>query len=576
MNNTLAIEKINSLVDNEESHLAEYKNVLLASSILPKEICKIAIIGPRSKGKCILINLLAKENIASNPSISLPIFISRRLGGETSSPNTIFCNNNNVKVLAKNNAFYWTRTHSFDLPAKQSLDKYLEAAKGASGIFVEYTNSNHEIAQKACLLLPPDISSSESDETRKKHVLNAADIADIILLVATPTEINSNLYDFIYTHPGILDNKLVIAFIIHDRISNFYHYPLNKECKEADNLEKTNWDSAKGAYDTIQKPYTSGEMTQMLNAGMTKDTQNLLQNIEMLIKKNFDKTQLHCAFFLPTGETPLGQKDVIVEDQKLISDINNWQLAKIYTEIAQAVSKIHEGNHPGIAWEYLFRKSEDICFDTIAPICQRLEIEMVADYARLNILNQLLAMQKEELSLLLRDYVAQPDEEKLKKLFNEYRAKNLGFLPQSKESLNKTRIAIRDYLKSLPYEQICGRIKQQYDLSLPSIEMIVEGALSVAPKQEDVTKFIRYIKETIAKEQIIVFWQKESPLELERNSIINEHTQKTTQQRQKILSALDAWINISELVDCKNEIAFIVKKRDDVSRFSPETLFPKK
>lgn len=576
MNNSLAIDKIYNLVDNEESRLAEYKNVFQASCVLPKEICKIAIIGPRSKGKSILINLLAKESIASAPSISMPIFISQRFNIDTTSPNTIFCINNDVKVLAKNNAFFWTRTHCCNLPAKQTLDKYLEIAKGAAGIFLEYSNPKHEIAQKACLLLPPDISLSENDETRKKQTLNIADIADIILFVATPAEINSNLFDFIYKHQGILDNKIVITIVIHDRISNFYHYPLKKECKEADRLEKTNWDSAKGAYDIFQQPYTSGEMKQMLKAGMTKDIQNLLQNIEILIKSNFDKTQLYCALFLPTSETPPGQKDIIVEDQKLISDINKWQFNRIYDEIVHATLKISEGKHPGIAWEYLFRKCEDICFDTLAPICQRLEIELVLDYARLNVLNHLLSIQKEEITFLLRDYSTQFDEEKLNKLFIDYRTKNFGILPKSKESLNKTRTAIQDYLKTLPYEKICGRIKQQYNYALPSIEIIVEGALSSAPKQEDVTKFIRYIKEAIAKEQIIVCLQRESPLEQERNSIINEHTQKTTQQMQKILTALDAWINISELVDCKNEITFILKKRDEIARFIPENLFLKK
>ena len=76
MNNTLALKKITELVNNEQNHVNEYTNILTASTILKEKLCKIAIIGTRSKGKSDLINILARTVIATDPDISIPIYIS--------------------------------------------------------------------------------------------------------------------------------------------------------------------------------------------------------------------------------------------------------------------------------------------------------------------------------------------------------------------------------------------------------------------------------------------------------------------------------------------------------------------
>ena len=574
MNNKLALEKLSSLVDNEESRLIEYKNVLRAAEILPEGLCKIAVLGTRSQGKSLLINLLSKDNIASCPTISVPIYIGPKQTTDLHSPHSAFCINNNVEIIAKHSPFYWTETGSHVLPGKQPLDQYLKNASGASGIFAEFANTGHEVAQKASLILAPDLLAIRDAECEKQN-LNAADIADIVLIVATPSEINSNLYDFLFSHTGILDNKIVLVFIIHDEISNFYHYPLQEKCAEAIDLEKKNEDSAKGAYETISKSYTTPDMAAMLKTGITKDTQTLIQRIEELIKKNYKKANLQHAYFLPTGEIPPQQKPV-VEDQKIITDVKNWQLQRIYSEVAQTVTSVGTGKLPAIAWEYLFRKCEDICFDTLTPICQKLEIECVSDYAKLNVLNSLIAVQSKEVNVLLRDYSCNLEEEELKKRFCNLREKALGILPQTKDHQKKCKQAILEFVKSLPYSRLFGRVKQQYGFELPSIEQITEEALNSSMGKDDASHFVKCIVEKTSLDQIIANWKKLSPLEIEKNTILREHNQMTAGLKKDILDALEAWISIADLVHCKDKIAFIVQKREEIRSFSPEKVFSPK
>ena len=508
------------------------------------------------------------------PAISIPVYVGMKQGTDLCPPLSALCVNNCVEIVARHNPFYWTETGSYDLPPKQSLDKYLSLADKASGIFVEFANTSHELAQKTSLVLPPDLLSAENKEWEKQN-LHAADIADIIMLVATSSEINSDLYDFLFEHRGILDNKIIITLVVHDETSNFFHYPLNAKCADAANLEKANEDSAKGVYDTIQKPYTSSEMIEMLKAGMTKDTQNLLQGLEALIKKNFKKAKLHNAYFLPTGETPSRQK-VIVEDQKIITDVKNWQLQRIYSEIAQLATSVGKGKLPAIAWEYLFRKCEDICFDTLAPICQQLEIDCVSDFARLKILNSLLSIQDKEIVVLLRDYSGQVEVERLKELFCNFRDKALGIIPRSKDHQNKCKEALLEFVRGMAYRRMHGRIKQQYGVEMPSVEQITEEALTVSADKEDAPRFAQHIMEKTSREQIIANWKKMSPLEIEKGTIIKEHNQRTGELRKDILGALEAWITIAELVDCKDKIAFIVQKREEILSFAPEKIFSQK
>ena len=46
--------------------------------------------------------------------------------------------------------------------------------------------------------------------------------------------------------------------------------------------------------------------------------------------------------------------------------------------------------------------------------------------------------------------------------------------------------------------------------------------------------------------------------------------------KKNIVDVLDAWIKIADLVDCKNEIEFVIKKREEILSFSPEKIFSSK
>ena len=143
----------------------------------------------------------------------------------------------------------------------QSLDELLSSLNNTSntaGALMEFADSNHTIAQQASIILPPDLLADGNESYRKKQILNAADVANIILLVATPSELNSNCFDFLYSASGVLDGKIVIMFVIHNEISNFFHYPLVQKNEEAANLESEKQQSVEGAYSFIAKSATSG------------------------------------------------------------------------------------------------------------------------------------------------------------------------------------------------------------------------------------------------------------------------------------------------------------------------------
>lgn len=574
MNNTLALKKITGLVNNEQNHVSEYINILTASTILKEKLCKIAVIGTRSKGKSDLINILSCTGIASNPDISIPIYISNSIRTAESIEKTNFCTNANVNAIAQPGVFYWNNSTSHKSTQKQSLDEllsFLANTKNTTGALMEFADSNHTIAQRSGIILPPDLLLEGNTEYRKKQILNAADVADIILLVATPSELNSTCFDFLYSAPGVLDGKTVIMFVIHNEISNFFHYPLAAKSNEATALESNQQQSAKGAYCTIKATYTSEDMAQMLKEGITKEAKNLVQNIEKLIKTNFSKTKLTNAYFIQTAEKPSSSD--IVEDQKIIADVKSWQYKRIYQEISQEVSNAGEGKTPSVAWEYFFRKSEDVCFDTISPFYQELRSNLVNNYSRLKVIENLLTIQTDDFSVLLRDYTPIVDEKTLTQLFMDMRAKTLGLISHSKDKLQKLQAAIVENIRASAYTKISGRIKQQYKMQLPTPEAIVNAALAKAPDQDNSKQFIENIKFAVSADTIKLLWQENSPLALEKKKIQNESEKAAQELKDGIVDVLNAWIEIADLVDCKNEIEFIIKKREEILSFSPGKLF---
>ena len=576
MNNKLAVNKILNLKDSDLSPLEEYKNLLKASTVLPKEICKIAIVGRQSKGKSDLINLLSKENIPSKTTIHIPIYISSGQNIKESTEGKGFCWNNNVKSIVQNGSFYWTNSRSQEMSKNQTLDQIMQSPNKAAGIFIEYSNPNHEIAKRAALLIPPDIPANENFSGRQKQILNAIDVADIILLVMSPAEINSGIYDFLYKSE-VINKKPVIIFIVHNEISNFFHYPLSEQCDDAKNAEKRNMESAKCIYDAIQAPYTSDIMSQNLKEGIEKDTQNLLQEIEILVKENFSKTKLKNVYFLPTEEIQSSHK--ITEDQKIINNVKKWQFEKIYSGIVQVSSEVANGETPVIAWEYFFRKCEDICFDTLSPKVQNLKRALTEDYSNLKIIDNLLKVQKDEIKILLRDYsgtIYDTQVTQMEKLFCDYQDKKvriLGISLHSNNTLSEIKTGILDIFNRTAYPHVLERIRQQYNFVMPTGEQIIDKALAVANKREDASCFSQYIRENISPIQIVKNWEESSPLASEKRNILSKHHSETSTLKQKIKNVIDEWISISEFVDYRNEISFMVQKREELDSFSPEKLF---
>ena len=108
---------------------------------------------------------------------------------------------------------------------------------------------------------------------------------------------------------------------------------------------------------------------------------------------------------------------------------------------------------------------------------------------------------------------------------------------------------------------------------MPTGEQIIDKALAVANKREDASRFSQYIRENISPIQIVKNWEESSPLASEKRNILSKHHSETSTLKQKIKNVLDEWISISEFVDYRNEISFMVQKREELDSFSPEKLF---
>ena len=149
-------------------------------------------------------------------------------------------------------------------------------------------------------------------------------------------------------------------------------------------------------------------------------------------------------------------------------------------------------------------------------------------------------------------------------------------LPKSKDKLLEIKSNIVENIRESAYTKISGRIKQQYNMQLPTPETIVDEALAKAPNLDNSKQFIETIKIAISATRIMQFWQENSPLALEKKKIQNDFEKESQMLKKNIVDVLDAWIEIADLVDCKNEIEFVIKKREEILSFSPEKIFSSK
>lgn len=572
MDNLGALKRIEDLVNSYDPNTKhEFESLLSASTILQKDGVKIAIIGSKQKGKSKLVNLLAKKKICKNPSISIPICISFPCNPERNSLVSPLCKSNNISTLRRNGSFYWTKTQSVS-KMFDTLDETLQHVDNdALGVFFEVSN----LAEKRIsLILPEDLSMEKNSNEVIKSNLNAADIADIIIIVGTPSEINSKMFDFLYSTTNVIGNKTVIAVVIHKDKTVFCHYPLSTPCNEANEIEKTFTDSIKNSYELINKKSTSVDMIEMLKKGITKDSQNYWVKNEALIVQNYKKAKNIKAFFISTEES--APQKMIKEDNAILDDIIKWQDERIYSEIIMViVNEVSKKSCPFVVWDYYFRKIEDFCFDLTMVKSEDFESSLAGHYARTKTINHILSIQKKDLLVLLRDYDGHISENELKRLYSEYLEKTSPIrkiVPGNKKAIDDIQNNISIFMEESTYANVCQRIKQQYSLELKPGKEIIRECIN-SNQDFDSNTLVKRLEDSISKDTIVKIFEEKAPLVMELKRVQDTINLELSKKRKELLDLFESWIHIAELVDSQNTLCALISKRDYIATFSPEKLF---
>ncbi|MDD3645102.1 MAG: hypothetical protein PHR19_06195 [Bacteroidales bacterium] len=571
MNNLGAISKIKALKQTEVTDPSDFQFLFDAATLIEASRAKIAIIGTKSKGKSLLINLLCGKRVADE---ELDITIPTCFGEKcflSSTKSTDFCKNNNVIPLKQEKNFCWNNTCSYTISEKLDLKAIYSSHSEADGIFCLYDDSKQGFASNADILLPPDVPTKTLSKDIEKNIINMVDIADVVILVGTPDELNSTIFDFILNN-NTARNKSIMVLSVHQDISNYYHYILTPKDNNAEKIEADNRTSSESLYNIIYAPTTSPATVQSLKDSLINDTQTLIQNLESIVCKNYNKIRLEKVFYLPTSEKNVTSK--IIEDQKVIQDVINWQRQRIYNELTLFMSKV-SGKTPFVAWSYFLRKFEDIYFDRISPKWLEVYSQTIALHSRCLVIDSQLKEGKKELQTLLRDYYKTSlDEEKLKHLFLQY-CKSKGFLNSLVQGKSASENLYKQMLLTIQqsnYMSIIARLKQQHNALFPTCEQILTQALTASNfKAENCIQFIKSIKEAMLANNLIILWEKYNPLTQEKNDIINQKRPKINALKQILVDELAKNIEIATELERDNEISFTIAKHREISVYSPDT-----
>ena len=571
MNNLSAINKIKALRRTEVTDPSDFQYLFDAATLIEASKAKVAIIGTKSKGKTLFINLLCGKTVVDETlDITIPTCIGEKCF-LSSTNSTDFCKNNNVVPLWQEKTFCWNNTCSYIISDKLDLKAIYSNHSKVDGIFCLYDDSKQGFASNADILLPPDVPTKALTKDIEKNIINMVDIADVVVLICTPDELNSTIFDFIL-NSSTAQNKSIIVLSIHQNISNYYHYILTPKDNNAEKIEADNRTSSESLYNIIYATTTSPATVQTLKDSLINDTQTLIKKLESIICKNFNKTKLEKVFYLPTSERDVTSK--IIEDQKVIQDVINWQKQRIYNELTQFMSKV-SGKKPFVAWSYFLRKFEDIYFDRIAPRWLEVYSQTLALHSRCLVIDSQLKEGKRELQTLLRDYYMSPfDEEKLNNLFFRY-CKSKGFfssLVQGKSLSDNLFKQMLGVIQQSNYVSIITRLKQQYNTLFPTCEQILTQALTTSNFQvENYILFMKTIQETMLANNLINFWMKCNPLTQEKNEIINQKLPQINALKQVLIDELAKNIEIATELERTNEISFSIAKQREICDYSPDT-----
>ena len=568
MNNTEAISNIKK---------NKIGNILLeAAELLPASNRKIAIIGKQSFGKSAFINLISGEKVTDGGTIKYPTVVGSTTNCDLSSVSELL-NDNNVQKLMKDSSFLWGIKGS-EKKDSQNIETLAESASTDHFGFVRKTagDAQDAIVKTAHILIAPDcpeIPENPSALNTVREIKNIVDVSDIVLLVGHPQDFMNTTFQFILSDPRHKDHKTIILVIIHDQKTNFFHFPFGDD-KEADQIEKTKSDSASQTYDLLNRPTSSDALKQNLRESIVEDSRTLIEDIENLAKSRFKKFQVNSVFFFPTDEKESCHP--IKEHAELVNRVHSVQkerIRKTVLDMSKSSSTVVSYT-PYIAWQYFFRKAEDVCLDLLTSKILAYKRECVNTYAKLQFFEKNIAIQEKELSNILRDYTPtcpKVARQMLKKYFDDYCNAEKKFWSWGKDkAVEDTKKQLHNFLaERAEYFSIAKRIKNQLAIELPNCAKILDKALQTA--NGDFDKFVKSLESSFTIQTSIV--KDQGPLVDEKNTLINKTQVELEKQKSGIINDFNYIIDIAKLLERADHVKMLSDKKTELENFSAKGIF---
>ena len=566
MNNTEAIANIKK---NKTGNL-----LLDAAELLPANNRKIAIIGKQSVGKSAFINLIAGENVTDGGSIKLPTVLGTATCCDLSSTPTEILNDNCVQKLMREANFLWG-IKGAEKKDCQSIEALSESATvDHFGAFRKTVgNAPDAIVKSAHILLAPDCPATENSSSANtvREIKNVVDVSDILLLVGHPQDFMNTTFQFILSDTRYKDHKTIILVVIHDQKSNFFHFPFGDD-KEADQIEKTRSDSASQTYDLLNRHTSSEVLKQNLRESIVEDSRTLIEEIENLARSKFNKFTVNSVFFFPTDEKE--SSNSIKEHVDLVNRVHDVQKERIRKTILDMSksSSVATSNTPYIAWQYFFRKAEDICLDLLVSKILAYKRECVISHAKLQFIEKNIAIQEKELANILRDYTpACPKvaRQSLKKYYEDYCKADGQFWGRDK-AVGETKKQLHNFLaERAEYFPLAKRIKNQLAIELPNCAWILEKALQTA--NGDFEKFVQCLENTFSVQSSIV--NNVGPLVTEKSSLINTTQVELDKKKADIINDFNYIIDIATLLERADHVKMLSDKKVELENFNAKGVF---
>ncbi len=561
MNNKMAIQQIRDQKASRFIRIEDFLYTLEASKILKETEKKIAIVGRGSQGKTFLIQILSGEKI--DDPIKIPVILGNEAPlsiGE--APAT--CKNNNVVSLKSDDSFWWDKKGRYVTAQNTSLREIQEEFPSACGLFKRLPHVNQGLQQIACLLVAPDITDNPSYEL-KRSVFHTADVSDILVFVGLPSDFTDGTFDFILDKSHIMADKKIIAVIIHREKSCFFHYPF-KGCKGSEDVEKKSKDGLRDAYNMLRRSSTSDQMKISLKDAIVKDTENLIKKIEEETAPKMPRINVHATYFIPTEECE--SKLEIKEDLDLIERVNTNQHVTIYEGIIK-LCKIEDSSWvqmPYIAWEYFFRKTEDICSSYLTPHYFQYIKDVSAVYFDNIVLNRLIQDLNAKIEIFLRDYDSEKAFPKglLEEHFESYRQKQTVI---AKLTFNNTsKDTLIENIKKMISVSVFSRISQQFNIDISFIENEILEKL----KSNNIFSSFDVFYKTLSFSQgdVQSYIEKFSPIFVEKERL-DEKRSASQEDKTELLRVLNEWIVIAETVFFRDSVSVLFSEKEKIKTFVP-------